>query len=64
MIGWLRKTKRQTTTTHEARQAVERVRREKPEVDALVTELRERRIQNKFAPTLEVALGVTDRRQQ
>lgn len=45
----------------QAREALEASRRRGKEVDALVSELRDRRIQNRFAPSLEAALSVNRR---
>lgn len=51
------------TSVEEAKAALQGSHDRGREVDDLVTELRTRRAQNRFAPSLEAALGLNARRQ-
>lgn len=62
-MKWFRRgSKNGAAGIDEAKKAVEASHRRGEDVDALVRELRERRIKNQFAPTLAEALGTNRKR--
>lgn len=62
ILKWLRSKPKLDTDVDAAKKALKESQGRRGEVDEMVTELRERRLKNQFAPALAQALGVQNRR--